>query len=1107
MRVMRQRRAEAQQALVMAPADSANVEHEPMLSEYLTNEERLDDPGPGQEEHTVQAGSPYDPQLPNQLGIEPPDEEILPDREEVERQEQAYVVSSDDESTVVVEETPEPRAEEQGSGQDNSTETRRVAQLILDGFIKDNHTWSCTAADHLEHRQIEEEEFRELFKDEDLPQYFYERTAQFDGETVNLKLPDVLAAEEALTLDDLRVDKRALEYNFEGRISSQDNEPLRVFVQDPYDYQLRENVSVSFDIDSTIAFPSSLAALKTGLQFHPAPNQMNNIKSDLHIKGTHEGRQKALKKIPHFPLGRVINAPEYIVHVFFPNMEAHEQDDGSVWMNDRNLGRFMDQLFLPALHRHTPSHINQHYPSSFAHAKANARAKTAEQGVRGQARNATVRLFYDIGACVLHNVWTSVLERIQDNTAGLADFSGLYVVVSSKNTKLRHKFRALATEQGRVPVRESLLGVMTRWREEYFTIFDENLTEDEAVFVDLAREIVPLPSFITEARWSPGRAEVLLWRRCCLEKIATEWTGRRSVRLEHINRFYHQQFLNDAVNMTSTPPKTHEFYKQGWRYSQRYNSVKEMHDAANVFPFTNPGLDELALDPVVRDACIRIIKGASRNIETIEKAYYASKKRTREALMASKHKSYGLREEHRVTLRLLDEVLSLLRCPETEDQAAARPEYHMDDIRWRPTFAWTVPTTDWTGFVYWTVNKYCFGFEYVRAMTMPAYKSWSEVKMMVMFLTCLRYSVAGGVLQARSALWLTQRQTEGRQTKHGLGFKETLSKYSIAWLASVVDWDKMRFKQEFAQSILFDSHALRKRLLKHSRLAKDFIGLVARMDVGLDFIDHMLTTHDGTPFYTVRSSPAPLEEVLTYISHVIFSEYRRSVITYNLEAIHPELRQEAQKADQPFTMKLWRRLLIREPFVIVGNSATAHPNQLFRLLFGWDDLNKKGGPLDRGKWNKKPYRLLAQRLFIFLQDRLQGKIRFWRRDVSMIMCYQFFKYHNFVNYASGTYFQSLSTGHRLRQWYITEMREVDGFETLPANFSVTKHYGSSDAHDSALSLPRVISKGWDDFDRMWQGSGETWDRRRAAEHWEERKRVVQTMPYYTRDETIQLGRP
>lgn len=111
-------------------------------------------------------------------------------------------------------------------------------------------------------------------------------------------------------------------------------------------------------------------------------------------------------------------------------------------------------------------------------------------------------------------------------------------------------------------------------------------------------------------------------------------------------RYYTQNMLHNTGSLTSMTPKKSKHREGGLIYSQFYNSVKEIYDANKCFPFANDAIEELALDPHIRNATRNILGGSRRDAKTVEVGYLASKQRTHYALRDARRKSYGIREEY-----------------------------------------------------------------------------------------------------------------------------------------------------------------------------------------------------------------------------------------------------------------------------------------------------------------------------------------------------------------------------------------------------------------------------------------------------------------------------
>jgi hypothetical protein len=143
---------------------------------------------------------------------------------------------------------------------------------------------------------------------------------------------------------------------------------------------------VAFDIDSFLSFASSLAVARQGLWYQPAPQMRQNITTDVHLE-TNIFRQynleqdarpslAMLRDVPHFLLGRIVGANEISLHVLFPHLVL--EYDKFVFLQNKQLSRWLNEAFLPAINKYCEAHITQHFPASYEHALANSRAHQVE---------------------------------------------------------------------------------------------------------------------------------------------------------------------------------------------------------------------------------------------------------------------------------------------------------------------------------------------------------------------------------------------------------------------------------------------------------------------------------------------------------------------------------------------------------------------------------------------------------------------------------------------------------------------------------------------------------------------------------------------------------
>ena len=224
---------------------------------------------------------------------------------------------------------------------------------------------------------------------------------------------------------------------------------------------------------------------------------------------------------------------------------------------------------------------------------------------------------------------------------GLADFRDPQIFFSSKGTKLQIKTSGLRPHLG---------DAMEHFQAFLEDCLDLSFVETSRLYVDIGKEICPQTSLIGDQESHlDDEPQVYAWKRCCLEKYMKWMYDDQAPKKGEGQRYYTQNMLHDTGSLTSVTYKKSKHREGGLIYSQFYNSVKEIYDANKCFPFANDAMEELALDPHIRNATRNILGGGRRDAKTVEVGYLASKQRTHHALRDARRKSYGIREEHRVT--------------------------------------------------------------------------------------------------------------------------------------------------------------------------------------------------------------------------------------------------------------------------------------------------------------------------------------------------------------------------------------------------------------------------------------------------------------------------
>lgn len=736
-------------------------------------------------------------------------------------------------------------------------------------------------------------------------------------------------------------------------------------------------VETAFDIDSYLGFASSLAFARRGIRYQPAPQYRQNIQTDVHIRTTVPADvtdsdleddaprrmvSANLKDVPHFMLGTLEGDDCVAVYILFPEIgykgpmfHALTSEQHRKWMN---------MIFLPSIRDHLPAHFMQHLPGSFDHASQNSYARRLESRVVGSGSYATQQaLTYFLPPESLGDIWTAIERRIR-RLPEARIFQNAQLFFSAKGTKLRYKeWRGGST----------LLRTLRSFLEAFNRGIDSDFVYADRVFVDVGKEVCP-------RKGEGGRrydedeeqsAHMLMWKRCCLKRILNELWDRQdgdvptAVRVNQ--QFYSVSMLQDAANCTSAPTAKSLLYQGGMIYMQFYASVKEVIDAAKQYPFQNDGMEEMALDPLVHKAAQTVTKGRKRDLQVIEKAYLSSKRRLDEAVLSSKRKSFGTREEFRKSLSLLREELFILeqRAEAGVDLDPGHIGRRYGDVSYHPATTWAIPTSTYLEYLWRNADKFATGFEMIRARAREERNriSWEYTKTMVMFLRCLRYCLSGYNLAREGALWWGKvegrDEATGREVRRvGLGFVNTLIKYGYAWIETErVDWSTLTFRNEVTDRILFGNHVLKQAYTRQGGSVHDFFNATRQTETALEYVREL----DQFPEARIRA--------MEWLMHIVLRQFRTDVlgsITEDLadDCQEKDIKEDIRRGEEPFSYDYISSICRPEKMMIMRTQKTTYstPKKLVAYLLGWQDN------LARGFWEDKPFRVLYRQCYAGLKQ-------------------------------------------------------------------------------------------------------------------------------------------
>ncbi|RAL58025.1 hypothetical protein DID88_009089 [Monilinia fructigena] len=289
--------------------------------------------------------------------------------------------------------------------------------------------------------------------------------------------------------------------------------------------------------------------------------------------------------------------------------------------------------------------------------------------------------------------------------------------------------------------------------------------------------------------------------------------------------------------------------QDGLIYSQFYALIKTPFDTSKVYVFDNESLENLALDPGYIRSLQQEGGGITFSKGVCEFGYLHSKKRAYANLVDNQWRSYGIREEHRISLAMMEEIAQQWRQWDVfDDEADATPS---------PLPYYIVPTKELLGFLYAQINKYCILFEHVLAHTAMTY-SLPETIVMVTALRALRFCYGSNLIQRESLLYKDRWESvrnEKPVVKEGLGMRKTIERCGLGWFLPKLKWATWRFAPPHGENILVGNVLMHEEYKRRWRAVKDLRDVYIRFNQAESWYDR----------YHVQRSTALLGKWLEYL--------------------------------------------------------------------------------------------------------------------------------------------------------------------------------------------------------------------------------------------------
>lgn len=724
--------------------------------------------------------------------------------------------------------------------------------------------------------------------------------------------------------------------------------------------------NITFDIDSTCCFPTSLAFARRGINWMPKAHPILNLTADIHFglrvpvyndRGVLTQKYTPLHKIPHYCFGTAVGMDPLSILIFFPALHLESDYEHSTYLSKEDEHLLSDAIILPALNKIIgSSNIMQHYPASAHIADLDSTAISAEGLARKQsAREQLIK--HPIQPHYLDPLWSLILQTINENP-GFNRFQGATLFAHAKNTKLEFMDTGLT---------QAYDGWQAKWSE----VADPQFYNKDRTFVDLAKQVTSQDSALPyDDIPDDHEAEVFLWKKCCLDAYAqsrvvlnadgshAKGTPKRAV--------YPWATMRDTAGQTLFATPHGQESRDGLIYSQFYGLIKTPFDSSKIYVFDNDSVENLALDPGYIRSLQQEGGGITFSKAVCEFGYLHSKKRAHANLSDNRGKSYGIREEHRISLTMMEEIYQQWQQWDLYDDEA--------DVGQLPLPYYIVPTQELLGFLSAQINKYCFLFEHVLAHTAMTY-SLPETIVMVTALRALRFCYGSNLIQRESLLCKDRwEQTRGQKqiVKEGLGMQDTMNRCGLGWFLPKFNWATWRLAPPHGENILVGNLLLHEEYKRRWRAVKDLRDVYIRFNQAASWFDR----------YHVRQSRSLLSKWLEYLHALNLEQFDADIWKAMLKSDKrsPELTPAAVKqgGDIRFCYDGMKRMFCvngvpSPPHFVTGNKMRfERVGDLLDFLFLWDDGRERSG------WGNKPYRAILQKSFELIERRLgYGRAEQW----------------------------------------------------------------------------------------------------------------------------------
>jgi len=297
-----------------------------------------------------------------------------------------------------------------------------------------------------------------------------------------------------------------------------------------------------------------------------------------------------------------------------------------------------------------------------------------------------------------------------------------------------------------------------------------------------------------------------LWRRCCLDKMAEAFQMTEEKGSKAIITNYDWCMTRDVSNITVTGKKKSMIRRGGLMHTQLYGMNKLQFDAFKRFPWDD-GDDTMAmmvLDEGYREALRATVGSKAVDLKTCRTSYNHSGRRFLAGSRLNRDRSWGAREEHRVSLALLQAVNSELQCRGNPELRARKNRFQF----------YVHPTRLVNEFSEYVALPIASWFQETLGMAPEGMLGIDRQKLAILQCYLLKASYCNSMLCRHPLLWEKQVRGEDEEgyDKIGLGLKDVIKKYGFGWLPKhMFNWEANTFAAGIADQFPFPIRQLERR--------------------------------------------------------------------------------------------------------------------------------------------------------------------------------------------------------------------------------------------------------------------------------------------------------